>query len=322
MNTQLAFLSKSIITLVLEMTSCILECWLKSAKSVKADAQQKKKKKSLPEENTLASKWAVNLALRSGSVGIWACKCTERRLVHSLQSCQMLLCCTTSVTRDPCNSRSVLGPPAPQISLHWSQMTDTPFVSVPPNYPSSLWPPQHLCLCEHCPRIPAEGPETWARGELIARATEQRVRRYQKTEKTWERRGWGSCWEQDRSGTGSVCLPACFVSLRGLSYKRKSEEQRGGHKLLVSLNAPCLWFALFSFLLSLFLLSRPTVQLFFFFYRKFTALHLSFQVKLSWLPSFSCLGAGLGCERNAVRSSSLFSQRLFSPLTLSWPPSD
>lgn len=137
---------------------CYFDCIIPAPSSVKAAAAAKLKNKGyFPEENTPLFKLAINLALVC--VCIWACKCTQCPQVHSFQSCQTLLGPATSVTRDLCNSCFVLSTPGPSdIPLletphhhHRSQMTDSPLLSVPPHYPSSLWPPQHLCLSAWLP---------------------------------------------------------------------------------------------------------------------------------------------------------------------------
>lgn len=161
-------------------------------------------------------------------VCIWACKCTQCPQVHSLQSCQMMPGPATSITCDPCNSCFVLGTPFPSdiLPLELPQMTDTTLLSVSPHYPSSLWPPQHLCLSALLPSHSSKGAETWACGELIAGATESRVKWYQKTEseEKTEREGGEAV-----VGAGQVWNWSCVSARRGSSgvklHQRKLEEE-------------------------------------------------------------------------------------------------
>lgn len=90
-----------------------------------------------------------------------------------------------------------------------------------PCHPHSLWPPRHLSPLPDCPRIPAKGAETWARGELIEN---QELNDTKKPWEMWEgEKGRGTPPEQDRSGTG--CVSARRSSSGGLSYSRESEEE-------------------------------------------------------------------------------------------------
>lgn len=128
--------------------------------------------------------------------------------VCSLQRCQMLP--ATSVTRDPWDSCFVLGSPAP-LSRYPSAGTprDDGLPCHPHSsalQPGSLWPPRHLSPLPDCPRIPAKDAETWARGELIEN---QELNDTKKPWEMWEgEKGRGTPPEQDRSGTGCVCLLA------------------------------------------------------------------------------------------------------------------